>query len=161
MKNKAMAGGAVGLVLLGAFFLSNLFNGFGLGPGSGLGTGGNGETDPSRVVNSTEQPETEPVSRVEPPGVDVGKILVVLIDKDQYKVLKSPDADPYDAANYRPVSLERIVEMAKTVEGSEGLKVRFGMRNNATADAEANLRNALLDAGLSRAAFRELEDPIP
>ena len=39
MKNKAITGGFIGLVLLGAYFLSDLFNGFGLGPGGGPGTG--------------------------------------------------------------------------------------------------------------------------
>ena len=160
MKNKAMAGGAVGLVLLAAYFLSNLFNGFGLGPGSGDGTG-NGEGDPSEVISSSEEPETEPVSTIGPPGVDVGKMVVVLIDGDKYKVLKSPESDYYEADNYRPVSLEQIVAMAKSVEGSDGLKVRIGVRDNATADAENGLKNALLDAGLSRVEFRELPYPIP
>jgi hypothetical protein len=160
MKNKAMTGGAIGLVLLGAYFLSNLFNGFGLGPGSGVGTGGK-NTDPSKVVNSTKTIETDPVSKVEPPGVELGKVLIVLIDGEDYKVLKAPDANFYDVANYRPASLQRIVDMAKSVEGHEGLKVRIGMRENSTANAEANLRNALLEAGLPRTAIREREETIP
>lgn len=160
MKGKAMAGGAVGLVLLGAYFLSNLFNGFGLGPGSGLGTGGQ-NTDPSQVLNTTEDAETEPVSKVEPPGVELGKMVIVLIDGEDYKVLRKPDADFYDVRNYRPASLERIVEMAKSVEGVDGIKVRIGMRENSTDQAETELRNALLEAGLPRSSFYELNKTIP
>jgi hypothetical protein len=160
MKNKAMTGGAVGLVLLAAFFLSNLFNGFGLGPGSGPGTGVN-NADPSQVVISTKTPDTKPVSKLDPPGVELGKVLIVLIDGSDYKILKAPDANFYDVANYRPITLESIVELAKSVEGSEGVKVRIGMRASSTAKAEADLNNALLDAGLPKTTIREREETIP
>ncbi len=160
MKGKAMAGGAVGLVLLAAYFLSNLFNGFGLGPGQGVGTG-DGESEPPPVANTTEEPETSPVSKIAPPGVELGKMVVVLVDGDSYKVLKSPDANYYDVDNYRPASLDRIVKMAKEAQGSDGVKVRIGTRSNATADAESRLQNALLEAGLSRIEFREFDEPIP
>ncbi len=161
MKNKTIAGGAIGLVLLGAYFLSNLFNGFGLGPGSGTGSGDGKSTDPSQIVSSTENPETRPVSKLDLPGVELGKIVTVLIDGDNYKVLRAPDADFYDVANYRPATLKQIVNMAKSVEGSEGLKVRIGMRSTSTSRAETGLRNALLEAGLPRTAIREREETIP
>jgi hypothetical protein len=165
MRNKLFTGGAIGLVLVGAYYLGSLFNGFGLGPGSGPGEGpGNGESsDPSQVVTSTEEPEpeTQPVSKAEPSGVELGRMVVVLIDGQEYKVLKAPDANIYDAANYRPATLEQIVQMAKDVEGVQGLRVRIGMRANSTAKAEADLQNALIAGGLSTTAFRELDETIP
>lgn len=162
MRNKALTGGAIGLVLLGAYFLSSLFNGFGLGPGSGTGTG-TGTDDDNEVVTSSQRPEddTQPVSKAEPPGVELGKMVVVLIDGEDYKVLRSPDAGIYDADNYRPATLEQITEMAKEVEGVEGLKVRIGMRDTSTPQAEIELRKALLNAGLPQTAFRELDETIP
>lgn len=159
-KHKAMAGGAAGLVLLGAYFLGGLFDGFGLGQGAGLGGGGE-SADPSKIVTSSEEPDTEPVSQVAPPGVDPGKVVVVLIDGNEYKVLKSPDADSHDAGNYRPASLDRIVKMAKEAEGEAGIKVRVGMRPNSTHRSETELRQALLDAGLPSTAIYELEHTIP
>ena len=138
MKRKTMMGGAVGLVLLGAYFLGNLFTGgFGLGPGRGDGTGGK-DSDSSKIVNSAKKPEADPVNKVEPPGVELGKVVDVLIDGEQYKVLKSPDAYSYNVDNYRPVSLDRIVKMAKTVEGDSGIKVRIGMRENSTPGPNTN-----------------------
>ena len=161
MKRKAMMGGAVGLVLLGAYFLSNLFTGgFGWGPGQGDGTGGKNK-EPSDIVNSTKTPETSPINKVEPPGVELGKVVVVLIDGDQYKVLNSPEAGTYDVDNYRRVSLDRIVKMAKVVEGDSGIKVRIGMRDNSTPRAERELRDALLNAGLPATALYEVKDTIP
>ena len=161
MKRKAMTGGAVGLVLLGAYYLGNLFTGgFGLGPGQGGGKGG-GETDRSKIVNSTKAPETSPVSKSEPPGVELGKVVTVLIDGDEYKVLKSPRDSSYDVDNYRTVSLDRIVRMAKIVEGDSGIKVRIGMRENSTPKAEQELRDALLNAGLPPTALYEVKDTIP
>lgn len=160
MKNKAMAGGAVGLVLLGAYFLGNLFDGLGFGTGSGTGTG-EGPSDPSKVVNSTEEPETHPVSKVNPPGVELGKVVVVLIDGDEYKVLKSPEADSYDPSDYRPVSLDRIVEMAQEVEGDAGIKVRVGMRPTSTPKSERELRQALDKAGIKPREILELDKTIP
>ena len=160
MKHKAMAGGAVGLVLLGAYFLGGLFDGFGLGKGSGLGTGGE-SGDPSKIVNSTEVPENEPVNTDVPPGVDPGKVVVILIDGENYKVLKSPEANSYDAANYRPASLDQIVKMAQDAEGDAGIKVRVGMRANSTHKSETELRQALLDARLPATAIYELDDTIP
>jgi hypothetical protein len=163
MRNKALAGGAIGLVLVGAYYLGNLFNGFGLGPGGGPGSGtGNGDGD-SETVNSAEEPDldnTKPVSKAEPPGVELGKIVMVLIDGEEYKVLRSPEADVLEAANYRPATLEQIVQMAKDVEGVQGLKVRIAMRPNSTADAEDRLHNALREAGL-QSAFRDLKETIP
>ncbi len=165
MKNKALTGGFIGALLLGAYFLSDLFNGFGLGPGSGTGTGtGTGEnSDPSKVINSTEEPDpdTVPVSKAEPGGVERSRMVMVLIDGEEYKVLKSPEANIYDPANYRPATLEQIADMAKKVEGVQGLKVRIAMRETSTPQAEANLKNTLLEAGLPRTAFRELEETIP
>ncbi len=155
MKRKAMMGGAVGLVLLGAYYLGNLFTGgFGLGEGDGKG-GKDG--DSSKVVNSTKNPEAPPPNQT----VELGKVVVVLIDGDQYKVLKSPDASSYDVDNYRTVSLDRIVKMAKTVEGDSGIKVRIGMRDNSTPKAEHELRDALLNAGLPPTALYEVQDTIP
>jgi hypothetical protein len=118
MRNKALAGGAVGLVLVGAYYLSSLFNGFGLGPGGGgSGTGAGNDNAPAADINNV--------------------------------------------ANYRSATLDQIVQMAKDVEGEQGLKVRIAMRDTSTAQAEADLQNALIEGGLSRTAFRELEDTIP
>lgn len=148
------------MILLGAFFLGNLFDGLGFGTGSGTGTG-EGKSDPSKIVSSTEEPETQPVSKVNPPGVELGKVVVVLIDGDQYKVLKSPEADSFDPGDYRPVSLERIAELAKEVEGDAGIKVRVGMRPTSTPKSERQLRKALADAGLKPREILELDKTIP
>jgi len=149
-RNKAFAGGAVGLIAVGLMYLGNLFNGLGFGTGSG--PGGTGEkTDPSKIVSSATEPETRPVS----------KVVVVLIDGEQYKVLKSPEVDSFDAANYRPADLERIVKMAQAVEGDAGIKVRVGMRANSTPKSETDLREALLNADLPTTAILELDDTIP
>jgi len=159
-RNKAFAGGAVGLIAVGLMYLGNLFNGLGFGTGSG--PGGTGEkTDPSKIVSSATEPETRPVSKITPPGVELGKVVVVLIDGEQYKVLKSPEVDSFDAANYRPADLERIVKMAQAVEGDAGIKVRVGMRANSTPKSETDLREALLNADLPTTAILELDDTIP
>lgn len=161
MKKKAMAGGAVGLVLLGAYFLGNLFNGWGgFGTGKGDGTG-KGTSDPSKIINSTEEPDTQPVSKVNPPGVELGKVVVVLIDGEEYKVLKSPNADSYDPKDYRPATLDYIVKMAKDVEGDAGIKVRIGMRSTSTPKSERELQKALTEAGLKPREILVKDETIP
>lgn len=165
VKNKALAGGAVGLVLVGAYYLSGLFNGFGLGPGGGGGTGtGTGNDNATKTANSTEEPDkdnTNPVSLPEPGGAELGKIVYVLIDGEQYKVLKAPDAEILVPSNYRPARLEEIVQLAKEAEGVQGLKVYIAMRATSTAQAEATLQTALVQSGLPRTAFRDWPQTIP
>ena len=83
-----VVGGGVGLVLLGAYFLGNLFNGgWGVGPGSNDGTGQDGgkNADPDRVINSTEQPDdgTTPTSAPNSSGiagVNLGKVVPVVFE---------------------------------------------------------------------------------
>ena len=78
----------------------------------------------------------------------------------QTVLVRVQPVDPRDLFRGDYVTLS--YEFSRTpAEGVQGLKVRIGMRDNSTAKAEADLRNALLAAGLSQTAFRDLDVTIP
>jgi hypothetical protein len=160
-KHKAMAGGAVGLVLLGAYFLGGLFDGFGLGKGEGLGGGGD-SGEPSKVINSTEEPETDPVSTVVPPGVNSGKVVVVLIDGDEYKVLKSPRSQfATTRAIIGPPHWTRSSRWPKTRKATAGIKVRVGMRVQFHPKSESRLARPSWTRAFPPPRSYEIDDTIP
>jgi hypothetical protein len=166
---KGWAAGIGGLVVIvGAFLLGNWFNGFGLGPGNGPGSGGSGPDDShdgTQTVATTEPLEDEP-KRQRPDAEDEAgaggvKVVNVLIDGDQYKLLRSPDVKWIDRANYRPAKLDEIVRQAGKVPGDLGVKVRVAMRGNAQPQAEERLKSALLDAGLDPTAVDWRDVTVP
>jgi hypothetical protein len=162
--------GLGGIILLAAFYLGSLFNGFGLGPGGGDGDGdgegtGTNESAPDEpqrampdappVPDETEQPEDD--------GLPGGEMTVVnlLIDGEEFKLLREPDARWIDPKNYRPIELDRVVALAKDVPGDLGVKVRVAMRGNAQPEAEEQLKTALAEAGLDPTAIDWRDVTVP
>lgn len=131
---KALAGGGVILalgVLLGMFMKL---------PGWGGGTTMLSTTsgDQSGTTTTNKDSTTDQ-------GLPTAGLITVLIDDRDFSLAKKSG----DELTYEAIALEEIVELAKDLPGNEdGIKVRVLRKETARATAEANLRNALIDAGL-------------
>ena len=166
--SRAATGGAV---LVMAILVVMFFQGGGLGPGGGSeehspddfeATGDPGDA----VLWSPETPREETAdSTSSTAGLTddekqalSGDTLVVLIDEHHYLMQTSPEPDP----QYRPVELNRIIELARLVPGdSNGIRVRIEKRVTARASAEYQLRLELEQSGIGRDALFESSDLVP
>jgi hypothetical protein len=160
-----MAVGIGGVLVVGAMFLGGLFKGIGFGPGGSGDGDGEGDGKPGTHAEAPDKPAVQ-VPQPKPTetaatGTGLGDVVNVLIDGDQYKILRSSDAPWYDKANYEPATLERVVELAGQVEGDSGVKIRIAMRGNADSQAEERLERALLDAGLDPTAVNWRDQTVP
>lgn len=141
---KRVAGGVV-LVAIGVgIWLSNLFNG--IGPG---GDGSNVGLSPDVSVSlenaspatgevSDEPAEGTPMSATERP--------VVVIDAQEYFLEQRQG----ETTAYVPVSLEQIVEQAKTATpDADGIRVQIKRRGSSRHSAESALDTSLHNAGIT------------
>ena len=153
---KAVGGGIIvaALLVLGSY-LGGL--GFGIGDGSGNGDGDNppsldGVQGPIDSEKTTTPAETE---------LEIGTVVNVLIDGNQYRILKSPDASWTDTDNYTAIPLERVLSAVQDADGDSGVKIRIARRGNSLPEAELKLREALRDAGIEATEIEERDMMLP
>jgi len=133
-----------------------------------LGAWGIGLGRPALSTNQSESSSTEPPppesesgtasnteshanSRLEP-------VVYVLIDGRDFLLRTSGGERP----QYRPTTVEEIVEMTQTAVGDEdGLRLRISRKATARATAEQQLRDALQQGAVNPEAVRWDEDPVP
>lgn len=156
---------AVG-VILGAILMKFLPNlNFGLGGGAGSGTqvvGPSGEgTAPE--VNSPAAVDSPTADIPEPgdpprPRSASGDVVHIMVDERDFLYEAAGGAVP----TYQPIALEKLVEMARIAKGNEdGVRVSISRRGSARAKAEIELRDRLLEAGLSEEAILWQDGPPP
>jgi len=159
MKNTARAASG-GVIVIAAFLALMLFRGTGTGDGDAEAPG-TPDTSPGETLASTEMPATTPLA---PPAESdstggltpdeqkalSGKVLGVLIDEHSY-LLEVPSDDK---AVFKPISLERLTELARRAEGdSNGIKVRVLRRESARMGATFKLQEALASVKIGEDAL--------
>jgi hypothetical protein len=106
-----------------------------------------------KAADDAERESPEPKPEELPEEAKDGKVLYVEVDSAGYRVSGS-------AEGLRPASLEEVVELAKKREGSaEGIKVRIKRLETSRYQAEVDLRDKLVDAGIERSAIVWLNGP--
>lgn len=153
MKKRLIAVGAIGLLIVGAWF-GNLFRGFGLG-GSGSGEGDNDRAtgdvqvsldtgEPSLTAGLTSATATSSTAEGAPVADEV---VTVVITTDRYELQSGDDA----TARFEPATKEAIVELAKSRKGdAHGVRVRLRFKPDAHSGATSDLYSALQEADISR-----------
>lgn len=162
-----------GVIVIAALLALLFFRGPGLGQGEG-----DSETDGAEsAMASTQNPAGSPAAAtptVAPaetdPATETGgltsdeeralsdKILAILIDEHEYRLEVPGDGETL----YRPVRLERLLELAQLAEGdSNGIKVRILRRENARASAEEKLKLELEHVGIRTDAVYMPEEFVP
>lgn len=90
--------------------------------------------------------------------IAAGQVLTVLIAEHDYMIQIPSDSEFI----YRPVELDRIVEMAAGTSGdSNGIRVRILRRDNARASAEEQLKLDLSRRGIGSDAVHMSEQFVP
>lgn len=152
-------------------FLAFMWLRFGVGGGSGSESSekkGNGESPPlAAAVPPTDGTAalTSLTTRLTKGGLTAdeqkalsGPTLTLLIDERSY-LLELPSQD---APAYRPVELERALELAELAAGdSNGIKVRIVRRENARASAEESLKLELSRRGIHSDAVHMSDHFVP
>jgi hypothetical protein len=147
---------AIGLALvlgiLAGIWLGDLFQGFGLGPGSGSES--QGPSDESRKPEGQE-------SRGESQESEKKSGSTLAVDSRR-STLDSPVRVVIDGRSYfvrqddglREITLPELIELVERTPPSEdGLKIFVDATRNSRAAAEVNLSRALDEAGIPRSAI--------
>lgn len=165
MRRTSKAGMGGGAILIGlALYL--LFRGFGFGgpgaPGSGGGpdseSGADSKSGGSTMITTSQSPSNSGSAKAlaAPDRIEgglsddeqkalSGVTLTVLIDEHDYLFEIPGTPDPM----FRPIPLERIVELATLTKGdSNGTKVRILRRQTSRASAEEKLKLELGRRGI-------------
>ncbi len=127
---KTVVGGVLGLVVAGLLYLGSLLPsglGFGLGAGSGNSNSTNSEnSDPSDADPPKEDPKPQPPNPFDR--------VYVVVEGNNYKVLKASVATPNEDAkwleNYRESSLKEILEMVSKTPEQEGVRIEIRKNNS-------------------------------
>ena len=150
--NKKLVGGAILLVALGSFLS---FNGFGLLPGNGTGTGDGLDQKTGEPQISTA-PETNTVKTVtETTPIDTSDgVLDIVIDERSYLVRKTDGTRAV-------IPLDEIGERAQKLSGNaDGYKVRIARKKSAVYSVESALKEELEKQGVDVSAQLWLTDPV-
>ena len=111
------------------------------------------EPSPEKAADEAEHESPEPKPEELPEEAKDGKVLYVEVDSAGYRVSGSDEG-------LRTASLEEVVELAQKREGSaEGIKVRIKRLETSRYQAEVDLRDKLVDAGIERSAIVWLNGP--
>jgi len=116
--------------------------------GSGVGIGA--QTNPN--VGSSPTTDDQPKDSEQDVESQLARpeVVEVLIDSRQYLVKLRSNGN----VSYQVVALERLLEFAKMVPGTEdGIKVIIARKENSRATAEMNLRDKLLESGINDMAI--------
>lgn len=173
LRGKLVAGGALGLLVLG-MWLGSFFKGFGLGgPGSGPGGGTTGNAIPEtagaddRPTNAsvaidpdttlaTASPRGTPTEPGQSSADAPPETISVMIYEGGYRLPKAKIGDDSStssmelkSSDFQPASLEEVVAWARAAKGNaDGIRVIVLLHQSSTAGARMSLYQALASAGL-------------
>lgn len=159
MKKRARlaVGGGIALLIAGSFLSFN----FGVGEGESVVPGDAGPGEAEVAETESETPVTETIN--EPSGGAV-QLVDVVIDNGQYWVALETETSTDNKQLRAMQTLQQVIDSVQSATGDDnGFRIRVSRTPQAMAIAEADLMNALEDAGISSDrvdARRQLVDDL-
>lgn len=164
MKTRTAIGGAIiAAAIVGGAFLGQWLPKFGTGTGLGTGSGTGAVATPDMgdiVTDASQRAANKPTVEAPQPAPEAeSNVLEVRIDGRNYEV---SSAAQRGGPQFRRISLEELVALAKKHAGDErGIRVRVSRMGTAKPSAEVQLRDELVNAGLSSESIDWGPGPAP
>lgn len=138
LRNVAVAGGAIGLIALGAMLMKGLLD-FGLGAG---GSSINADAKTPAENEESKRPSS-------------GSVVTLRVVGEAYEVREMTDA----TATWHAVDLAQIKSMVEAAPGNEsGIRVRYYVSETAVFETVERLRQALLQIAEAREIYAVDDD---